>query len=80
MCRIIDLINEDSVSADIVLARKIVENNLVAVYHFWVLSIPILDVVINGRRSPLMIAVGTTTASLFKCYSGEVRKITYPTM
>ena len=44
------------------------------------LSIPILDVVINGRRSPLMIAVGTTTASLFKCYSGEVRKITYPTM
>lgn len=44
------------------------------------LSIPILDVVINGRRSPLMIAVGTTTASLFKCYSGEIRKITYPTM
>ena len=44
------------------------------------LSIPILDVVINGRRSPLMIAVGTTTASLYKCYSGEIRKIVYPTM
>lgn len=44
------------------------------------LTIPVLDVVINGRRSPLMIAVATTTASLYKCYSGEIRKIAYPTM
>ena len=44
------------------------------------LSIPVLDVVINGRRSPLMIGVGMTTASLYKCYSGEIRKIAYPTM
>ena len=44
------------------------------------LSIPIFDVVINGRRSPLMVAVGTTTASLYKCYSGEIRKIAYPVM
>lgn len=42
------------------------------------LSIPVLDVVINGRRSPLMIGVGKTTASLFRCYSGEIRKIAYP--
>ena len=44
------------------------------------LSIPVLDVIINGKRSPLMIAVGTTTASLYKCYSGEIRKIIYPAM
>lgn len=44
------------------------------------LSIPVLDIVINGNRSPLMIAVGTTTASLYKCYSGELRKIAYPMM
>lgn len=44
------------------------------------LSIPVLDVVINGRRSPLMIGVGMTTASLYKCYSGESRKIAYPSM
>lgn len=44
------------------------------------LSIPVLDVVINGKRSPLMIAVGITTASLYKCYSGEIRKIIYPAM
>lgn len=42
------------------------------------LSIPVLDVTINGQRSPLMIAVGQTTASLARCYLGEIRKIAYP--
>lgn len=42
------------------------------------LNIPVLDVVINGQRSPLMLAVAQTTASLAKCYLGEVRKIAFP--
>ncbi|MGI5976052.1 MAG: type II CRISPR-associated endonuclease Cas1 [Paludibacter sp.] len=42
------------------------------------LNIPVLDVLINEQRSPLMIAVGQTTASLYKCFSGEIRKIKYP--
>jgi CRISPR-associated protein Cas1 len=42
------------------------------------LGIPILDVMINGQRSPLMVAVGQTTASLYHCFSGEIRKIKYP--
>ncbi len=42
------------------------------------LNIPVLDLVINNQRSPLMIAVGQTTASLYKCFSGEIRKIKYP--
>lgn len=42
------------------------------------LTIPTLDVIISGKRSPLMVAVGQTTASLYKCFSGELRKITYP--
>lgn len=44
------------------------------------LTIPTLDVVINGKRSPLMIAASTTTASLAKCFNGEQRRIIYPTM
>jgi CRISPR-associated protein Cas1 len=44
------------------------------------LSIPTLDVVISGKRSPLMIAASQTTASLYKCFSGELRKIAYPEM
>ena len=42
------------------------------------LEIPSLDVNINGKRSPLMTAVSTTTASLYRCYSGESRLIAYP--
>lgn len=42
------------------------------------LNIPVLDVVIDGQRSPLMIAVGKTTASLYKCFAGEQRRIKYP--
>ena len=44
------------------------------------LVIPTLDVRINGKRSPLMVAVGQTSASLYKCFSGELRKIFYPKM
>ncbi len=42
------------------------------------LSIPTIEVKINGKRSPLMVAAGQTTASLYKCFSGEIRKIIYP--
>lgn len=52
--------------------------NLTTELKSQLLSIPVLDVVINGKRSPLMVAVSQTTASLYKCYSGELRKIAYP--
>ena len=41
------------------------------------LSIPTIDVIINDKRSPLMVAATTTTASLVKCFTGEMRKISY---
>ena len=42
------------------------------------LSIPTIDVIISGKRSPLMVGVTQTTASLYKCFSGEQRVIAYP--
>lgn len=42
------------------------------------LTIPTLDVKINGKKSPLMVAATQTTASLQKCFSGEIKKIIYP--
>lgn len=42
------------------------------------LTIPTLEVHIAGKRSPLMVAVGQTTASLYKCFNGELRRIQYP--
>lgn len=45
---------------------------------FKLLNIPVLDVVIENQRSPLMVAVGQTSASLYKCYEGSLRRIKYP--
>ncbi len=42
------------------------------------LGIPAMDVMINGEKSPLMVAVQKTTASLAKCFEGKTRKIMYP--
>ena len=69
----------DSLVAEIV-ASGIDISTLTTEIKSKLLSIPVIDVVINGRRSPLMIGVATTTASLYKCYSGELRKIAYPSM
>lgn len=44
------------------------------------LTIPTLDVVIENKRSPLMVAVTRTTASLAACFAGESRKIAYPVL
>jgi CRISP-associated protein Cas1 len=44
------------------------------------LGIPAMDVIINGEKSPLMVAVQKTTASLAKCFEGKQRKILYPVM
>ncbi len=42
------------------------------------LALPAVDVVIDGEKSPLMVGVQRTTASLAKCFDGTVRKIAYP--
>lgn len=42
------------------------------------LMIPAMDVSIDGQKSPLMIAMQQTTASLAKCFLAEVRKVIFP--
>lgn len=42
------------------------------------LAIPTEEVLMDGARRPLMVAVSQTTASLAKCFSGELRKICFP--
>lgn len=42
------------------------------------LQIPVLDVYMDGKRSPLMIAATQTSASLYRCFAGEDKQITYP--
>jgi CRISP-associated protein Cas1 len=42
------------------------------------LKIPGIDVLIDGERSPLMIATQRTAASLNQCFEGSHRKVLYP--
>jgi CRISPR-associated protein Cas1 len=55
------------------------EDGLTREHKIELLKIPQIDVEINGLKRPLFHAVSITTASLYKCYSGESRKISYPT-
>lgn len=42
------------------------------------LNIMSMDVMLEGKKSPLMVAMQRTTASLANCYLGNQRKILYP--
>jgi CRISP-associated protein Cas1 len=42
------------------------------------LKIPEMDVLLNGDKSPLMVAMQRTAASLARCYLGEQRKLLLP--
>lgn len=43
-----------------------------------ILNIATKDVKIDGLRRPILVAVKTTVSSLYKCYTGEKRLISYP--
>jgi len=42
------------------------------------LKIPVLDVLMSQQRSPLMLAVQQTSASLQQCYAGKSKTLKYP--
>jgi CRISPR-associated protein Cas1 len=42
------------------------------------LSIPQMDVLITDLKRPMFHAVSLTTASLYKCFAGEIRKVSFP--
>ncbi|MCV6629986.1 MAG: type II CRISPR-associated endonuclease Cas1 [Flavobacteriaceae bacterium] len=42
------------------------------------LQLPVMDVHIDGKTSPLMHAMSRTTSSLYDCFAGYSRKILYP--
>lgn len=42
------------------------------------LELPVIDVKIEGKKSPLLNAISRTTASLVKTFEGDSRKVVYP--
>ncbi len=53
-------------------------NELSKEIRAYLLNIATHDVLIDQVQRPLMVAVSTTTASLYKCFTGELRQIKYP--
>ena len=44
------------------------------------LTLPVIDIYMEDKRSPLMVSLQTTTASLVACFEKTSRKISYPEM
>lgn len=65
---VLDILEEDSCAT----ISQIVKAKL--------LGLPVMEVIINEHRSPLMLAVSQTVSSLVKCYRGESRRLIYPEM
>lgn len=63
-----------------IMQRCEVGEELSKAIRFELLAIPTLKVLIDGKNTPLGVAVSQTTASLAKCFSGESRKILYPVL
>lgn len=64
---VIDIIKQYGIKEDI---PKEIKTDL--------LKIPVLDVMLDGEKSPLMIATQHTAVSIVKCFEGEQRRVLYP--
>lgn len=58
--------------------KSYINNELTQEDKAYLLKIPVIDISIQGKDSPLMVGAQRTTASLVKCYQGSARKILYP--
>lgn len=68
----------DMIVFDMVKSGNLIPETLTKEHKAKLLAVPVADVMIGGRRSPLMVAATQTTASFYKCLTGELRRISYP--
>jgi CRISP-associated protein Cas1 len=58
--------------------EEITNDDLSKEHKAKLLSIATVDVMIDGKKSPLMVGLPRTSNSLFECFDGSRRKIIYP--
>ena len=68
----------DKLVVEVIKQQRSIPDDLTTEIKASILQLPTKEVLIDGNRSPLMNAISATTASLYKCFTGECRKITYP--
>lgn len=67
----------DALVSDILDAGQVIEE-LSTTIKASLLTLPAMDVWLDGKKSPLMVAMSRTTNSLNECFMGSSRKILYP--
>jgi CRISPR-associated protein Cas1 len=68
----------DELVVKLVVHDRIVATELTTAIKGELLKVPTLDVLIDEKRSPLLVAVQRSTASLAQCFQGDQRKALYP--
>lgn len=68
----------DRVVYEMYLAGRTQTEDLTPQHKKSLLSVPALDVIIDGEKSPLIVAVSRTTSTLFDCLNRKRKKILYP--
>jgi len=61
-----------------VIKKEIIDDDITKEQKVQLLGIASTDILIDGKKSPLMVGLPRTTNSLFECYQGTRRKIIYP--
>jgi CRISP-associated protein Cas1 len=61
-----------------VINKEINDDDITKEQKVQLLGIASTDILIDGKKSPLMVGLPRTTNSLFECYQGSRRKIIYP--
>lgn len=62
-----------------IVAEKPKDYDLTPTMKKRLLGLPVIDVFLGGKTSPLMIAAQRTASSLYFCFAGEQRTLLYPT-
>jgi CRISPR-associated protein Cas1 len=68
----------DKMVMDYIRSKDRISDELTCEDKKQLLQIPVMDIRIENKTSPLMVGAQRTTASLAKCYMGTARKILYP--
>lgn len=63
-----------------IISKTGVPEDLTLEHKGQLLKLPVADVILDGKASPLMAAVARTTASLAQCFAGDQRKLLYPSL
>ena len=67
----------DKTVPDYIKGKNAISEDLTKEDKAVLLQIPVMDMRIENKMSPLMVGAQRTTASLVKCYMGTARKILY---